>query len=199
MDNELNIKVLLSIRRQDTWLASRFAEDSSKRFQVSNNDFQNYINSVLNMVKNGEAEGLDYYNLNKMLVDLFGKQNVKILLYEDLQCMLNDYIFDICELGVFDSNMLQDKLRYKLNTASINSNTWKGKQYVPNFLSSKSILGTLLRKSSLYPFIKNKFSRRKLSIILDNETQKQILKAFYSSNYNLDTYLDGKLLSQHYY
>jgi hypothetical protein len=134
-----------------------------------------------------------------MLVDLFGKQNVKILLYEDLQCMLNDYIFDICELGVFDSNMLQDKLRYKLNTASINSNTWKGKQYVPNFLSSKSILGTLLRKSSLYPFIKNKFSRRKLSIILDNETQKQILKAFYSSNYNLDTYLDGKLLSQHYY
>lgn len=73
--------IIFGVRKQDTWLASRYAE-STKNFEIAGQeDFENRVGEVLTRI--GE-DWLDYGFIVNLMRDIFGEDRVQILHQECL-------------------------------------------------------------------------------------------------------------------
>jgi hypothetical protein len=82
--NFSRVKVLFTFRRQDTWLASSYTQESDRLRGASQAQFEHWVRSWLNK-KNGYYETgirLDYALLYRRLVEVIGEPNVLMLPYE---------------------------------------------------------------------------------------------------------------------
>lgn len=78
------VRVLVGIRRQDQWLASRYAE-SAKRFpEFGQADFEERIETLCNTTPDGALRWLDYDAAFAVLADRLGDGNVLLLPSEAL-------------------------------------------------------------------------------------------------------------------
>lgn len=80
------LKVILVIRRQDQWLASKYAQRSDRICGASQRDFEERIHYYLDEHDGYYSDGiiLDYFRLWKALVEALGEQHVLMLPYEFL-------------------------------------------------------------------------------------------------------------------
>lgn len=83
-----NIKIILTIRRQDTFLASFYAQASNRVRGAGQSNFENWIQYILNNTvgynKGGGAK-LDYYVWWKEIIEVLGRENVLFIPFELLK------------------------------------------------------------------------------------------------------------------
>jgi hypothetical protein len=77
-------RVLLTVRRQDTWLASAYAQDSDMWPRASQADFEAWVASLLDPTVDYWSNGvvLDYALLRQLTVQVVDSENLLILPYE---------------------------------------------------------------------------------------------------------------------
>lgn len=82
------VKIIITLRNQPQWLASRYAGDSKTfcfPFSASQEDFERRVD---NLLQDESLEGGGYLNWGKLVQDLIkiaGKENVYVLLLEEIQ------------------------------------------------------------------------------------------------------------------
>ena len=88
------IKVLLTIRRQDSWLASNYSQFSHIIPRASQKDFERQIEHLMNHKQRYFWEGVwgNYYLLRNIILEAVGKSNYLILPFELLQVNPNKYL-----------------------------------------------------------------------------------------------------------
>lgn len=78
------LKVIASIRRQDTWLASRYAESAKMWESPSQDDFESRIDKLLGERFDDKGVWLDYRNFLAQLSRHFHRDQLLVLMLEDL-------------------------------------------------------------------------------------------------------------------
>jgi hypothetical protein len=78
------VKVILTIRRQDRWLASRYAESARIMDQPSQLDFEDKIVDVIENNYAGKGIWLNYHHIVGELTKFFSRDHVLVLMQEDL-------------------------------------------------------------------------------------------------------------------
>jgi len=97
------IRIIAVFRRQDTWMASAYAQTSDQRRGASQRDFVQYVHRVLDPAKEyfDSRVDLDYALQYRLLCDCVGSENLLFLPYElmkeNVTCFYN-YWFDFMEL-----------------------------------------------------------------------------------------------------
>ncbi len=127
------LKVMLVIRRQDAWLASKYAQRSDRIVGASQRDFEARIRYYMDKNEGYYADGiiLDYMLLWGALEAAVGEQNILMIPYEYLRCdptgflqRLND--FHAAETKGEDALALARRAAtLQTNVRSIAPDTWR--------------------------------------------------------------------------
>ncbi|SPJ26499.1 hypothetical protein [Palleronia abyssalis] len=82
-----DVKVVFMIRRQDTWLASHYAQMSDRNSRAGQRDFGRLLTDVISPARSRYNFGtlLDFGSLYQVLVDAMGPDKVMVWPYEHLQ------------------------------------------------------------------------------------------------------------------
>lgn len=102
--SEGQLKVIMVVRRQDEWLASRYVQSSKFIKGASQSDFEMQIGRLMNddVYKFQEGRWLNYWDVYKNIADGVGSENVLVLPYEELKTDCLSFVQKICNF--FDCN-----------------------------------------------------------------------------------------------
>lgn len=139
-----DMKAIVTIRRQDTKLASSYAEISSSLRKASQKDFERWVHRLLSEEKFYRRSGgskLNYDWFYDCIVDEIGKENVFFLPYEALKTNSSAYIDAWCDvLNTTSGKRFGRKGQKRVNKKSTGSSTWA--------ISAPSYLGPRFRPHS---------------------------------------------------
>jgi len=100
------VKILVTIRRQDEMLKSMYAQVYNfvfKKFSMTNN-FRKFLNySLFENEKGGIIDSLFYNDVVMEYEKLFGKENICVLVFEELKEDSRKYIKKLCDFMNIDS------------------------------------------------------------------------------------------------
>jgi len=140
-----SVKIIATIRRQDTKLASSYAEISSSIRNASQEDFESWTRNLLSgshLYYRAGAAKLNYNWLYDCLVDQMGKNSVFLFPYEVLGSNPIEYVDAWCKvLNVRLEKGVRHKKQKRLNKKSTGKNTWS--------ISPPLYLGPRIRPRSL--------------------------------------------------
>lgn len=217
-DDSYKVKIFFSIRKQDQIIRSNFLFSIVKIFNMNKNylNFETFCNDLINKDKKvlRYLESLNFKILYDSLMEVYTKDDVKVLVYEKLASDSLDFIKELSEFFSIklDEKEINDLNKKRENYKSSNIN-WVIYVFLnKNFLFSfKNFLKftirydykTFKRKLSVFfLFLKLKlyslFSKNYLPI-LDEKNSLEILKIFNDSNKKLSDELNLNLEKYNYF
>jgi hypothetical protein len=198
-DGKTEIKILIVLRAQQKLMQSMFAQCYNGIFR-KRKDFDTpsklYFNEVKNLeLKAGEySEIFNFYNVISSYSDVFGRDNVKILLFEDL---INDrpyFISQLSEILGVEPELIDS---YIENEKPQNVKTRKNEKYVlekkhDNFLVRmlfrvqkalpKSIESTIKNYTPLKTFFNNLLIKESVEVPELTADEKKAIFEFYQKS-----------------
>lgn len=121
---ESDFKIIVTLRRQDFWLASRYSESAKNMQSPSTLDFERHIKEIL-YDDALRYSWLCYDKLVESLYDAIGEESVLVLFQEELalnpelwRFYLNDFLFESYPQSAFGSS------GNKVNALGSGENTW---------------------------------------------------------------------------
>lgn len=146
------VRVILIFRRQDDWLASKYAQRSNRIKNASQKHFETRIRSVIDPADRYYTDGvvLNYYYLWQKLVDTVGEENLLMLPYEWFNNAPSEYLTAIAE---FITSLKRSQLNrvmnsvdiHQINVRSVSKNTWQLRRS-----KNKSPVSVRLRPARLF-------------------------------------------------
>jgi hypothetical protein len=125
------VKVVLGIRRQDQWFASRYAQSAASFPEFGQEDFDRRIESVCGMRLRGPLEWIDYAAVHGVLTRAFGAGNVFFMPMEALrhspQATLGElgrFFGGIDLLEIYQRRVVEGKSR-RGPSLSVGPNVWR--------------------------------------------------------------------------
>ena len=189
-----SLKVILAIRKQDTWLASNYAEFSHLIRFASQSDFEKQVDHLIDPKMRYYWEGvwLNFQYIRDCIVNSVGKDNLAILPQEFLAKSPELYLEKLSRF-IDDKGILQSpKTIYEKNKNRTDINKWKLKPR--NYY---------IRPLSLFNKYTNRIVKFKTPrtnyIEITNQLSNKILAPFISSNKILDKYENLNLKEYGYY
>ena len=137
--NPLEVGVLVTIRRQDLWFASRYAESSKRMPNPSQDDFEAKVRSILEK-KSSHKYWLDYDYLRTVFEAVLPASRLLFLTQEELEANPINAIDKLFKFANIQASLPQDILKEKVNALSISKNCWQFKPYRANGLQRDEYL-----------------------------------------------------------
>ena len=127
------VRVLVTVRRQDTWLASAYAQRSDRLPEASQGHFEHFVHTLLDPAADYHRNGmrLNYNLLYQQLVQAVGRENVLVLPYELIERDLGRFLgkcFAFMEVSqqrvrpIYDA-LTQDEIK-QYNKRSVSPKEW---------------------------------------------------------------------------
>lgn len=207
-----SVKVLISIRRQDTRLASLYAQTSHRRYGASQNDFESWIKMITNRSVNWFSEGVgsNYWILYRLMVDVFGKENVLMVPYELMKDNAQNYlkiIYEYMNVDVEEINRINEVVNDKnisgpVNVRSVGDATWllrdmRIEGVKPIRLRPRRLFDALGLPREIY--LDHVDLVRKRKIVLTPELSGMVIEKYSESNRLLDESVKINLNKYGYY
>lgn len=127
-----SVRVILIFRRQDEWLASKYAQRSDRIHNASQKHFESRIRSVIAPADGYYTDGitLNYHYLLQQLIQSVGKENLLMLPYEMFKHAPSKYLATlarfITSLRDAEINRVIDSVELRqTNVRSVSVNTWQ--------------------------------------------------------------------------
>ncbi|MBV1899520.1 MAG: sulfotransferase domain-containing protein [Cycloclasticus sp.] len=141
--HDCNVKVLVTLRAQADLVHSFYVEGYKWHFRhvKSLDTFEKYIAQGLESKSNGVFLMFYYYEVIKSYVNVFGKDNVEILFYEDIRLEVDTYSKKLAELLSVEAGLVKNVLLNKND--NVKSKVDKGSY--TNALSLDQILVDVFR------------------------------------------------------
>jgi hypothetical protein len=199
-------KVLVTVRRQDTKLASGYAEMSSSIAGASQKNFEQWVDTIL-----GDPVGyyglggakLDYFTWWKEVAGRLGKDNILLLPMEMLGKNPRDFLqrwmeFLNLENDQEAADLIESAAEKRMRTSSESETVWRLR---PPARSIEASSFRILRSVGLLSTVKGVFGwpERERKIKLHDEMSKKILKEYRGSNANLDDNVDKISIKEYEY
>lgn len=86
LPDQLELRILVTVRRQDTWLSSAYAQASTRIEDSGQEDFEAQVRECLDKSLYEKAAFLDYSLFYDALEEAVGAGNVLFLFQEELEC-----------------------------------------------------------------------------------------------------------------
>jgi hypothetical protein len=198
-----DVKVIFTTRRQDTKIASEYAQLSDRIKRASQDNFlrwaRNIIKKPFGYYKSGGVN-LDYYRLAKNIEEVVDRKNLMITVFEEMKHDPQAYLGKITE---FLGGEMNDKKG--LNTSPRNSKKEKDKTWEIRSLRKETSFGIdheLLdeigvRNNIMIPIYD--FLFRASRFRLTKGLSEDIINRYDKSNQKLEKYVDGVDLSYYGY
>jgi hypothetical protein len=195
-----DIKVLITIRRQDTLIKSLYLQYLHLGGTLS---FKNIINNKNFGQSRIETEAYNFYKTYIKYCEIFGSENVVIIPYEyllespklfkkHLELFFENEVFDLVDNKNENRSVKGLQVKY-LRFVNNFLDSWVSEKYiVPSSLVKQNKFRLKLQKSNFLRFGKS-FNEN------ENKLSQIILKQFYVSNKALDEKLDLNLKKYGYY
>jgi hypothetical protein len=189
-------KILVTIRRQDTKLASGYAEMSSSIANASQTNFENWVEKLLSDPVGRYALGgkkLNYGSWWRQVTTKFSSENILLLPMELLGTDQNEFLGRWLDfLGLQDQRTIYlpfDDGDTSKRKSSVSDKAWLLR---PPARDIRALPFRILRKIGLVPAMKRLFSfpKRDEFIRLTNEISDKVLAYYKQSNQDLDTQID---------
>jgi hypothetical protein len=189
-------KILVTIRRQDTKLASGYAEMSSSIAHASQTNFETWVNTLVGDPIGQYALGgekLNYGAWWKQVSEKVGSENVLLLPMELLGAEQNKFLgrwLDFLGLQNLHGTYLPfDDGDTSKRKSSVSDKAWSLR---PPARDVRALPFRILRKIGLVPATKRLFSfpKRDEFIRLTNEISDKVLAYYKQSNQDLDNQID---------
>ena len=192
------LKVLLSLRNQFDWLASRYAQDGNRNPRASQMDFARQVRRIIA----SEDAYLDYAALIDALAEAVGRKNLAVVLFEEFS---TSHYWDELErfLGADLRSTSFELPRHNRRSSGLE---WTLRPHDPSFTTTSSLIGrkpthedprrwtlALLRHPRL--LTAGLFGSRDNRISADDGLRVEVQAHFRTSNDRLST-LVGKQLSE---
>lgn len=207
----MDVKVLITIRRQDEMILSLYAQYYTCCYSRYNetNTFKKFLNQFVGIDRNLSVV-LNYNLIIKEYKEIFGKNNIYVLVFEELQKYPEIFLRRICNILKVDSkkysklfpkkaeNIRSTKEGYK-KTRDVTLYDFLGRvkhKYFLNLnlkLRIKKKFKSFLLKFSLW---ENKINK---TILLSNKEKDLIMKLYEKDNRELSQHLDIDLKEYGYY
>lgn len=221
-NKKLRIKILLTIRRHEDFIISRYAENVYKFYKISNKwgNFD-YLLSFFNKkdfkIETKEKlffDSIKYYLVCKKALKIFGKKNFYILLYEDLKNNPNIFSIKISKFLKLKENENFKKFKLKkTNISKVNGNIYKPKfikidELIMNNLKRPILLIINFKRKVIsfykmisdYLFFYFKFKKNfKKGLVINNQIRTRIKKYYFSDNKKLEKLFKLDLKKYNYY
>lgn len=213
-----NIKVIIVFRNQSEMMASEYAQNSGLNFNASQRDFEKWVATRLNRT-NKAISILDWGGWTKNLVDTFGRDNVCILLLEEMHKLgfWENLISFIDAREISAEELHENNTKAKKNIRKIDKKTWRLTPFdlekkakvdmwkIQNFMRGIGLQGDLMDKimgNSIQMRIKHlKLLGYKDKPLIDSkisltpEIESKIRNGFHDSNAVLSSIL-GRNISE---
>ncbi len=82
--NRGRVRVMVTLRNQTSWLGSKYAQNSDRRSNAGQEDFENFIRCVIDDESSAGRHFLDYDRLYEDLCSIVGRENVLFLMCEEI-------------------------------------------------------------------------------------------------------------------
>lgn len=174
-----HIDIMLIIRSQTTLIMSNYIQ---RYRNIEEKKFKKYLNVHMNGHKkdSGDFKIYNIYNLTKKYAEVFGKDNLNIVLYEDMVRDNEKFVFELAKIIRVDDRQIHKCLgNSQFNVTKIDSDYHICKK--PFKRSFRYRLGKMLKKLRLEP---GELMKTKVPKMTGDEEQK-IFDYFKDSNLKL--------------
>lgn len=168
------IGVIFTLRRQDSWLASRYAESAKAMHSPSQTDFEEKVRYILEE-DNSRRLWLDYSYLYELFSSALPRHQVLFLLQEEMLHNPMETIRKLSDFFGIESTPPRSLFSEKSNVLSKSENIWR-----------------------LKPFKKDKKEREE-TLSLNADLSKSIMDAYKISNQKIAKILNLDLCQYGYY
>jgi hypothetical protein len=177
-----SVKMILSVRRQDNWLASIYANEANWHMFPSQKKFEAFLRDKVEFRgENRHSATLEYDWIYEMFCEALGKENVCFLLYEDMRDNPESYARKLADfINTEYETIHQDLIRNRSHRLS--DKTGKVWQLRGMIQSNNKILNKIVSyRMRLYPDSYQSL-RRKKTIKLTDNMSKFVLDSYRASN-----------------
>lgn len=152
---DYTVKILVTIRAQVDMIHSFYVEGFKWHFrhEKSLDTFEKYLLEGVGKKENGIFLMFYYYNVIKSYVDVFGLDNVKILLYEDMVYDKENYIKEVSEFLSIDSDTVGEVIFNKKDNVKLKNNEGS---YTNHLTFDQIVIDMFRRLLPRYCFVKLK-------------------------------------------
>lgn len=208
-----NVKILFTIRKQDEMITSQYAQSYVhyySRYKESDS-FAKFLNIYLDEKnkKHTFYETLDYFHVVGIYQKLFGKENVSVLVYEELQKTPQMFYSKLCDFLEIESSQYSEiAIQKNENKRSTNKNYKKTRDitffdklakfkitYLP-FVKIKLPSGLKQKLKEIVWTDNQKVSK---TIFLTEEQKLEVLSRYKESNKKLSEMMQLNLKGYGYY
>ncbi|MBE0434447.1 MAG: sulfotransferase domain-containing protein [Methylomicrobium sp.] len=197
-ENRYDVKILISIRKQDDMIASLYAQSYTHYYSKYNktDTFLKFIDLFLQGKGNHAfKKALDYNDVVSQYKKIFGDRNIHVFVFEQLQNNPNEFYNNLCDFLGVDGNRLQKELIDKQENIRSTSHGYKkirkmtllDKLYFfkEKYLPIAKIKLTKRQKEWLRSIVLSKNYQISKSISMDSEQRKAILGIYEDANKKL--------------
>ncbi len=197
-----DIHILITLRNHKEMLQSAYAESYYHCYRKceNTNTFNKFLDEILDP-QTSIHKSLDYFYTIKELQSSFGKNNVHILLYEDMKKDHRNYIKKLQSILELDEIRFSDDIfEKKIHTRKTSNNDIRISNYVTVYdFIVKFRLNHLLTKNVLDKLKTMKFHGSvEVKVHTSLEYKERILKSFEESNRNLEKEYNIELTKEYY-
>lgn len=206
-----NVRVLLVFRRQDEWIASKYAQRSDRLKKASQIHFEERIRYTLSRSAGYYADGivLDYDRLYRQLSETVGARNLMMVPFEwlrdDQEGFLSSVSQFVLDRGEGYSGTVEEVLNssenQRKNVRSVSKNKWELRQNFKNVPKIRLRPGRLFSALG-FPskiLLSKKAWKKPEVIVLKDSLRKEILNVYKESNSTLADKLGMDLSRYGYY
>lgn len=122
--NGAEVRIVLSLRRQDEWLTSAYAEQAFKMDVSGQKDFEAKMRAAVDPAEFGRFSYLDYGRLVELLRHAVGEENLFVMLHEELKEKPAETLASLCRFIGLDEYPPQIP-EGRENVRAVGSNRWK--------------------------------------------------------------------------
>lgn len=206
------VKVIVTIRRQDTKMASSYAQISDRIEKASQENFEEYINKRLDLSSHNYTKGaMMYYDtIYKKIADPVGCDNVLVIPYETMKENVSKFIqiwFNFLGIpkeemrGVLEK-VVSGEISQAKNERSVSQNEWRLRERsFENVQTSQSWAGRLLHGIGILNqlLVPRPSRSREGTIRVSPRLTERVLKVYAESNRALDDMINIDLSAHGYY
>ena len=204
LNDYVNVHIIVGIRNQSDFIRSYYAQEYTRFYSKSKytKTFKEFLDFSL---KNQDAfmiKSLNYFEIIKVYKELFGTNNVKVLIFEDLKMNSKEFFTnlaaEILKIDLDETLNIVDGKYYNVKR------TIKG--YKSDGIAASKLLVRIFQRLGLNPklgFTRSRlyqklgsiklFERELLDVHLSNEDHETILALFNNSNRSLEKMINRDL------
>lgn len=197
------VRVILIFRRQDTWLASKYAQRSDRIQHASQKHFEERVRSVTDPADGYYTDGiaLNYHYLRQQLINSVGEENLLMLPYEWFKDAPTQYLTTLAQfitpLSGGEINQIVDSVELRqTNVRSVSETSWQLRPRRGSSVSTLRLLPARLFKKLGLPH-RVPLTLRALipkgKICLTAALQKEIMGRYENTNRSLSESLKTDL------